>query len=276
MQLRMGRDLLKLIKKQKMSDKIIIYPEFTIGEMENALFFMGSRTHSRNIAYSLQFLKYCEDLIEQKVDVKFSIDSIFSKAMTVIAASIIECLLFDSLQKNGCCREKWEDFQPPTVLPIYKNDPKQRVRIVYQKKIKKPLDKFIFFGDTINLAIENKIIDSKLKLSLEKVKRTRDLIHIKGSEKLDMKEINLDFYFKNTRPTLIKIMEELKLKKAIKLFELSKSSKSKPKEIIKKPYYKGDPMVWSEARKKWYVISSEGEWTEFTGKEQEIEWRIAK
>jgi len=50
----------------------------------------------------------------------------------------------------------------------------------------------------------------------------------------------------------------------------------KPKEIVKKPYYKGNPMVWSETKKKWYVISPEGEWLEFAGKESEIEWRIKK
>ena len=50
----------------------------------------------------------------------------------------------------------------------------------------------------------------------------------------------------------------------------------KPKEIIKKPYFQGDPMAWSETKKKWYVISPEGEWLEFAGKEDEIEWKIVK
>ena len=50
----------------------------------------------------------------------------------------------------------------------------------------------------------------------------------------------------------------------------------KPKEIVKKPYYQGNPMVWSEIKKKWYVITPEGEWLEFAGKEDEIEWRIIK
>lgn len=47
----------------------------------------------------------------------------------------------------------------------------------------------------------------------------------------------------------------------------------KPKEIVKKPYYKGNPMVWSETKKKWYVIDPYGEWLEFAGKESDIEWR---
>ena len=50
----------------------------------------------------------------------------------------------------------------------------------------------------------------------------------------------------------------------------------KPKEIVKKPYYQGNSMVWSETKKKWYVINPEGEWLEFAGKESEIEWRIIK
>lgn len=50
----------------------------------------------------------------------------------------------------------------------------------------------------------------------------------------------------------------------------------KPKEIIKKPFYQGNPMVWSETRRKWYVIDEVGNWLEFAGKESEIEWRIIK
>lgn len=50
----------------------------------------------------------------------------------------------------------------------------------------------------------------------------------------------------------------------------------KPKEIVKKPFYDNNPMVWSETRRKWYVISENGEWKEFAGKESEIEWRIVK
>ncbi len=52
--------------------------------------------------------------------------------------------------------------------------------------------------------------------------------------------------------------------------------KLKPKEIVKKPYYNNNPMIWSETRKKWYVIAPDGEWLEFAGKEKDIEWRIMK
>jgi hypothetical protein len=50
----------------------------------------------------------------------------------------------------------------------------------------------------------------------------------------------------------------------------------KPKEIVKKPYYLGNPMVWSEMKRKWYVIDKQGSWLEFAGKEEDIEWRIKK
>lgn len=48
----------------------------------------------------------------------------------------------------------------------------------------------------------------------------------------------------------------------------------KPKEIVKKPFYKGDPMVYSETKKKWFVISKYGEWLEFADKKDTIEWKI--
>ncbi len=50
----------------------------------------------------------------------------------------------------------------------------------------------------------------------------------------------------------------------------------KPKEIVKKPYFQGNPMVWSQTHRKWYVISPEGDWLEFAAKETEIEWRTMK
>lgn len=48
----------------------------------------------------------------------------------------------------------------------------------------------------------------------------------------------------------------------------------KPKEIVKKPFYRGDPMIFSATKKKWFVISKYGEWLEFADKEDTIEWKI--
>lgn len=51
----------------------------------------------------------------------------------------------------------------------------------------------------------------------------------------------------------------------------------KPKEIIKKPFYQDQPMVWSQMKKKWFVVSDGGEWLEFAGDpETEIDWKIIK
>ena len=50
----------------------------------------------------------------------------------------------------------------------------------------------------------------------------------------------------------------------------------KPKEIIKKPFYRNQPMVWSQTKRKWYVIDDGGEWLEFADKEDKIEWKIQK
>ena len=50
----------------------------------------------------------------------------------------------------------------------------------------------------------------------------------------------------------------------------------KPKEVVKKPFYDNLPMVWSETKKKWFVIGKSGEWLEFAGQESKIEWRIIK
>lgn len=50
----------------------------------------------------------------------------------------------------------------------------------------------------------------------------------------------------------------------------------RPKEVVKKPFYRGKPMVWSETRRKWYVIDYNGEWLEYADKEDKIEWRIIK
>ncbi len=50
----------------------------------------------------------------------------------------------------------------------------------------------------------------------------------------------------------------------------------KPKEVVKKPFYRDNPMIWSETRKKWYVIDKYGDWLEYAGKETDMEWRTIK
>jgi len=50
----------------------------------------------------------------------------------------------------------------------------------------------------------------------------------------------------------------------------------RPKEVVKKPYYQGNLMIWSGAKKKWFVINEDGEWLEFAGEEKDIKWKINK
>ena len=50
----------------------------------------------------------------------------------------------------------------------------------------------------------------------------------------------------------------------------------KPKEIVKKPFFRNEPMVWSRSKKKWYVITRDDEWKEFAGDEEDIKWKIVR
>ena len=120
-------------------------------------------------------------------------------------------------------------------------------------------------------------------LTLEKIKRNakkkkiiysrftrpaKQLLELAGSVKKAQKAIDKVAEWAKSRHLDYAI--ETVFKKWLELDRL------KPKEIVKKPYFQGDPMVWSESRKKWYVISPEGDWLEFAGKDAEIEWRIVK
>jgi len=50
----------------------------------------------------------------------------------------------------------------------------------------------------------------------------------------------------------------------------------KPKEVVKKPFYRDNPMIWSETKRRWYVIDKYGKWLEFAAKETDIEWKVIK
>lgn len=50
----------------------------------------------------------------------------------------------------------------------------------------------------------------------------------------------------------------------------------KPKKVKKKPYFRGKPMIYSETKKKWFVIDDGGEWLEFAGEEEDIKWKKIK
>jgi hypothetical protein len=50
----------------------------------------------------------------------------------------------------------------------------------------------------------------------------------------------------------------------------------KPKEIVKKPFYQDQPLIWSKAKQKWFLITEHGDWLEFADEESKIEWRIVE
>ncbi|MDP2741425.1 MAG: hypothetical protein Q8O66_01915, partial [bacterium] len=99
-------------------------------------------------------------------------------------------------------------------------------------------------------------------------KPAKQLLELAGSIEKAIEALNKVAEWANTRKLDYAI--ETVFKKWLELDRL------KPKEIIKKPFYKDDPMVWSESKKKWFVISKYGEWLEFADKENTIEWRVIK
>ncbi len=99
-------------------------------------------------------------------------------------------------------------------------------------------------------------------------KPAKDLLELAGSVQKAKQAINIVAEWANSRDLDYTI--ETVFKKWLELGRL------KPKEIVKKPFYDNYPMVWSEIKKKWYVINNDGEWLEFAGDEKKIEWRIVK
>ena len=122
--------------------------------------------------------------------------------------------------------------------------------------------KGLSLGELKRNAKKRKIIYSRF------TKPAKQLIELAGSIKKAKEAINKVAEWAKSRNLDYAI--ETVFKKWLELDRL------KPKEIVKKPYYRGNPMVWSETRRKWYVISPEGNWLEFAGKEEEVEWRIIK
>ncbi|MCD6270865.1 hypothetical protein J7J24_00715 [bacterium] len=180
------------------------------------------------------------------------------------------------------------------------------IKKIYKKEGLKGIEKIEGVGRSIAKKIEEYLKRKRIKYHLELKEETaiRQIIthyfKTKGvkldelKEKARKREI---IYSRYTRPAkqLLELAGSIeKAKKAIDIVaEWAKSrgldyaietvfkkwlelDRLKPKEIVKKPYYQGNPMVWSETKKKWYVITPEGEWLEFAGDEKDIEWRIAK
>ncbi len=96
----------------------------------------------------------------------------------------------------------------------------------------------------------------------------KQLLELAGSVKKAKRAIDIVAKWANSRNLDYAI--ETVFKKWLELDRL------KPKEIVKKPYFRDDPMIWSETKRKWFVIDKDGQWLEFAGDEKEIKWKIAK
>ncbi len=99
-------------------------------------------------------------------------------------------------------------------------------------------------------------------------KPAKQLLELAGSVKKGKEAINIVAEWAKSRNLDYSI--ETVFKKWLELGRL------KPKEIVKKPFYQNNPMVWSDLKRKWYVIDEVGNWLEFAGNEKDIEWRIKK
>jgi len=177
---------------------------------------------------------------------------------------------------------------------------------IYKKEGIKGVDKIPGIGESIAKKIEEYLKKGKIKYFEELKEETaiRQIItHYFETREVSLEQLKRNakkrkiVYSRYTRPAkqLLELAGSVKKAKAAidKVAEWAKSrnldyaietvfkkwlelDRLKPKEIVKKPYYREDPMVWSEAKKKWYVIDRDGNWLEFAEKESEIEWRIVK
>jgi len=182
----------------------------------------------------------------------------------------------------------------------------QDVSLIYKKQGLKGLDKIPGVGKSISKKIEEYLKKGKIKYyeDLKQKTAVRQIVtHYFETKDVSLDELKKDakkrkiVYSRYTKPAkqLLELAGSIeKAKKAINIVaEWAKSrnldyvietvfkkwlelDRLKPKEIVKKPYYHKDPMVWSETHKKWYVISPGGDWLEFADKESKIEWRIVK
>lgn len=144
-----------------------------------------------------------------------------------------------------------------------------------ESKAKKPAESPIqevvnHYFSTKGLALEDvKENAKKKKIIYSRFTRpAKDLLELAGSASKAKEAITTVAQWAQSRGLDYSI--ETVFKKWLELDKL------KPKEIVKKPFYKGDPMVWSQAKKKWYVVTKDGEWLEFADKKHTMEWKIAE
>ncbi len=183
---------------------------------------------------------------------------------------------------------------------------KEDIEIIYKESGLKGIKKILSIGKSTTQKIEEYLKKKKIKYFEELKKETaiRQIItHYFKSKGLSLNELKTNakkrkiIYSRFTKPAkqLLELAGSMeKAKEAIdKVAKWANSrgldyaietvfkkwlelDRLKPKEIVKKPFFRNQPMVWSETKRKWYVISQDGEWLEFAGKEKEIEWKTTK
>ena len=183
---------------------------------------------------------------------------------------------------------------------------KQDVSEIYKEKGRKGLEEIQGIGKSIAKKIEEYIKKGQIKYYTELTEETaiRQIVTFYFKTKgLSLDEIKRDakkrkiVYSRFTKPAkqLLELAGSVKkAKQAIdKVAKWAKSrdldyaietvfkkwleiDRLKPKEIVKKPFFQGKPMIWSQTKRKWYVINDDGEWLEFAAKESEIIWKTIK
>jgi len=186
------------------------------------------------------------------------------------------------------------------------NNLKEDVSSIYKREGLKGLDKIEGVGKSISKKIEKKKKKGRIKYYEELKEETavRQVVtYFFETKGVSLNELKRDakkrkiVYSRFTKPAkqLLELAGSIeKAKKAIdKVAKWAKSrdldyaietvfkkwlelDQLKPKEIVKKPFYDNNPMVWSETKRKWYVINKNNDWLEFADKEDKIEWRIVK
>ena len=178
------------------------------------------------------------------------------------------------------------------------------ISIIYKEKGLKSIKEIKGIGQSIALKIEEFIKKGKIKYFEELKEETaiRQIVaYFFNTKGITLDELKYSakkrkiIYSRFTKPAkqLLELSGSIeKSKQAIdKIANWAKSRKLdysietvfkkwleldqlKPKEIVKKPFFQNNPMIFSQTKKKWYVIDKSGEWLEFAGKEAEIDWRI--
>jgi DNA polymerase/3'-5' exonuclease PolX len=147
----------------------------------------------------------------------------------------------------------------------------KRIKLLDQLKKETAIRQIVtHYFETKDINLEQLKRDAKRQTIVYRryTRSAKELIQLAGSVELAKEAIDKVALWAKTRN--LDYALETVIKKWLELDRL------KPKETVKKPFYFDDPMIWSEARKKWYVISKQGEWLEYADKIEKIEWRTIK